>query len=69
VSIGGSRMFKGFRNRRYWILLPPFLIIGIILIIFLPQELKPFSILTALPFRFVYYLWNHFSGNRNEESS
>jgi hypothetical protein len=61
-------MLKDIKNKRNWILMPPFLIIGVILIICLPQELKPFSILTALPFWLVYYLWIRFSENRNEEN-
>jgi hypothetical protein len=61
-------VFKDFKNKRYWILLPPSVLIGVILIIYLPQELKPFSILTPLPFWLVYYLWNPFNKSRNEEN-
>ncbi len=54
-------MFKEFKDKRYWILLLPFLFIGIILLIYLPQNLKPFTILLGLVFWVVFYSWNYFS--------
>jgi hypothetical protein len=54
-------MLKDFKNKRYWILLPLFLIIGMILIIYLPHNFKPLAILTALVFWGVYYVWNYFA--------
>jgi hypothetical protein len=41
-------MLKDFKNKRYWILLPIFLIIGMILIIYLPHNFKPLAILTGI---------------------
>lgn len=61
-------MFKDFKNKRYWILLPPFLIIGISLIIYLPPNLKPIAILTALVFWIVYYTWDYLSRNKDDEA-
>jgi hypothetical protein len=60
-------MFKEFKNKRYWLLLPPFLIIGIILVIYLAQILKPLAILTALAFWIVYYSWDYLSKNIGDE--
>ncbi|MEW9107849.1 MAG: hypothetical protein AB2374_00785 [Cytobacillus gottheilii] len=60
-------MFTKFKDRRYWILMPPFLIIGFILVLYLPQKLKPFAILTALVFWIVYYTWNGLSKTNEEK--
>ncbi len=45
-----------FRNKKYWRLLPPFLVIAIILAIWLPPKLKPIAVLVILVFWAVYYL-------------
>ncbi|MBM7602747.1 sterol desaturase/sphingolipid hydroxylase (fatty acid hydroxylase superfamily) [Metabacillus crassostreae] len=58
-------MFKELKDKRYWILLLPFLMIGILLLIYLPQNLKPFSILLGLLFWIVYYIWIHLSINKD----
>lgn len=47
--------------------MPPFLIIGFILVLYLPQKLKPFAILTALVFWIVYYTWNGLSKTNEEK--
>jgi hypothetical protein len=60
-------MLKGFKNKRYWMLLPPFLITGIVLAIYLPHNLKPLAILTALAFWIVFYAWNYLSENKSNE--
>jgi hypothetical protein len=67
MNLGGRKLFKNFKNKRYWILLLPSLLIGVTLISYLPQELKPFGILTVLPFWLVYYFCTHFNKRRNEE--
>ncbi|WP_080844845.1 hypothetical protein [Cytobacillus gottheilii] len=54
-------MFKTKKSKRYWLLMPPFLIVGILLVIFLPQHLKPIGTLIGLPFWIVYYTWNYLS--------
>ncbi|WP_078546786.1 hypothetical protein [Bacillus alkalitelluris] len=58
-------MFKEFKDKRYWILLLPFLIIGILLILYLPQNFKPFTILLALVFWIAYYTWIYLSKNND----
>ncbi|MBM6619588.1 hypothetical protein [Bacillus suaedaesalsae] len=52
--------------KKYLILLPPFLFIGILSIILLPVGEKHNSLLLALLFWVVYYLWIHFEkDNKN----
>ncbi len=51
-------------NKKYWILMPPFLLIGLLLVIYLPQNLKPLAILTALVFWCVYYIWTYIERNK-----
>jgi len=46
-----------FKNKKYWILMPPFLILGIVLITSLPKKYLPYSFLVALTFWGFYYLW------------
>ncbi len=54
-----------FRNKKYWRLLPPFLVISIILAIWLPPKLKPIAVFVILVFWAVYYLWVHFEKTNN----
>ncbi|MFD2655199.1 hypothetical protein [Gracilibacillus thailandensis] len=58
-------MFKDFKNKRYWILMPPFLITSIILAIYLPPKLKPLALLSVIVFWIVYYVWNYFGKKKS----
>lgn len=52
-----------FRNKKYWILLPPFLVIVVILAFWLPPKQKPLTLFVVLVFWVVYYLWDSFDKN------
>ncbi|MBH0162245.1 MULTISPECIES: hypothetical protein [Fictibacillus] len=45
------------KKRKFLILFPPFVIIGFLLLLYLPKDLKPFSLLTALFFWTTYESW------------
>ncbi len=45
-----------FKSKRYWMLLLPFLIVGVLLILFLPQEVKPLVQLLGIPFWILYFV-------------
>ncbi|ARK32619.1 hypothetical protein [Halalkalibacter krulwichiae] len=52
-------MWKDFKNKRYWLLMPPFIVIGLLLIMYLPQTYKQFVALVGIPlFWILYALWN-----------
>ncbi|MBS4207717.1 hypothetical protein [Bacillus sp. FJAT-50079] len=51
-------MLKDFKNKRYWILMPPFLIIGLLLITLLSGNYKYLSFLTIIVFWIIYHSWN-----------
>ncbi|MDT3416780.1 lipopolysaccharide export LptBFGC system permease protein LptF [Brevibacillus aydinogluensis] len=52
-----------FRNKIYWMLLPPFLAIAVILAFWLPPKQKPLTLLVVIVFWAVYYLWDSFDKN------
>ena len=43
------------KNKKYWILMPPFLILAIVLMIFLPENYRSYSFLVIILFWLVYY--------------
>lgn len=51
-------MFR--RDKKYWILVLPFLVIAAILAFSLPPKLRPLSPLVILVFWAVYYIWMYF---------
>jgi hypothetical protein len=44
------------KNKRYWMLLLPFLIVGVMLIFLLPQEFKPYVPFLWIPFWILYFV-------------
>lgn len=48
-----------FKNKKYWILMPPFLILTVALFTYLPQDYKPYSFAAIIIFWIVYYSWNN----------
>ncbi|MFB5673857.1 hypothetical protein ACE3NQ_23915 [Paenibacillus terreus] len=58
VNGGDRNMFKKY-NKKYWILLPPFVAAIILLEIYLPQELKKFVFVVPLVFWASYYTWEY----------
>ncbi|RLQ93106.1 hypothetical protein D9X91_18930 [Falsibacillus albus] len=55
---------KALIKKRYWILMPPFLIIGIVLMKLSPQHLRPYVLLIPIVFWIVYYLWGYIEKKR-----
>lgn len=63
-------MFKDFKNKRYWILMPPFLLTALLLFKYLPSDNKfIYSMLVIVLFWIVYYLWNFFADNNKYKDS
>ncbi|WP_368901641.1 hypothetical protein [Oceanobacillus oncorhynchi] len=61
-----------FKNKRYWILMPPSLLISISLIIFIPENkgiLYAFVVIAL--FWIVYYTWTYYvkKNSRNKSDS
>ena len=46
-----------FKNKQYWILMPPFLILTIVLFTFTDNNIYGFSVI--ITFWFIYYTWNY----------
>ncbi len=46
-----------FRDKKYWILVVPFLVTAVLLAIYLPPRQKPLTLLVILLFWATYYLW------------
>ncbi|BCB02536.1 hypothetical protein [Bacillus sp. KH172YL63] len=56
---------KRLKNKPYWILMPPFLILSFILIYNLPPENQHYAYIPVIVFWIVYYSWNLYSGKKN----
>ncbi|MGP4077397.1 hypothetical protein [Halobacillus sp. K22] len=58
-----------FKNKRYWILMPPFLLMTVLLVIFLPIEHRWYAFLPIIVFWIVYYIWNYYSQKKNNSKN
>ncbi|RRJ66155.1 hypothetical protein EHV15_26995 [Paenibacillus oralis] len=56
-------------NKKYWILLPPFFVAGILLVIYLPQKFKPLALVVSLLFWATYYTWTYMAKNNEVQKS
>ncbi|MFJ7825709.1 hypothetical protein [Psychrobacillus sp. NPDC096623] len=62
-------MFDDFKNKKYWILMPPFLILLFALIFYLPENYGPapfIFISVIIAFWTTYYLWNYIDKNKKD---
>lgn len=64
---GGHVVPKYFKNKRYWILMPPFFIIALLVYIFLPHNYRYLSFLVIIIFWIVYWRWNKREDHKNSE--
>jgi hypothetical protein len=55
-------------RKKYWLLLPPFLIVGILLIIYLPDNQNFWALCVPLGFWAVYYGWIYMEKKLKESS-
>ena len=55
-----------YKNKKYWILMPPFLLLAILLILYLPTDLKPYSIISVMIFWVTYYIWTYADKKQNK---
>lgn len=46
--------------------MPPFLLLAILLILYLPTDLKPYSIILVLIFWVTYYIWTSADKKQNK---
>ncbi|KHE66876.1 hypothetical protein, partial [Halobacillus sp. BBL2006] len=56
-----------FKDKRFWMLIPPFFITFLLLFILLPYEYKFYSFVVLLVFWMVYYTWNHLTEKRKKK--
>ena len=62
-----SRGENMFNNKKYWILMPPFLIVAMALFIYLPQDYKPYSFFAIFAFWIIYHFWNYIEKKSNQK--
>lgn len=63
-------MMKVFKNKRYWILMPPTLLIGISLIIFIPNnDGFPYAFSSLVLFWIVYYTCTYYAEKKNNRQN
>lgn len=56
-----------FKNKRFWTLLPPYFVLGVLLVSFTPAGYKFYSLLAMIiAFWGTYYSWNHLGGKEIE---
>lgn len=53
-----------FKNKKYWILMPPFLILTMALFIYLPQVYKLYSFSAIITFWIIYHSWNYIENKK-----
>ncbi len=58
---GGNIVIKHFKNKRYWILMPPFLITTMLLFSILPYDKMYYSFFVVIAFWIIYYVWNSYA--------
>ncbi len=64
--------FETFKDKRYWMLLPPFIIILVLLYIFTHGNLTTFMILSLINiaiFWTTYHLWKFLSNKENKDNT
>jgi hypothetical protein len=67
-KIEGVRSENCMHRKKYWILLPPFLILGILLIIYLPATQTVWAISVPIGFWAAYYGWIYMEKKLKEHS-
>ncbi|MBE4909808.1 hypothetical protein IMZ08_17375 [Bacillus luteolus] len=56
------------KRKRYWILIPPFLIIMLTFFLTLPNPHKGLSISVALIFWITLWIWNYFGDEKQKKT-
>ncbi|MEZ2715056.1 hypothetical protein [Niallia circulans] len=54
-------------DKKYWLIMPSFLIIGIVLILFLPPEKSYIPLSFPIVFWCIYYVWKHCEKDRERK--
>ncbi|GKW47016.1 hypothetical protein [Planococcus sp. NCCP-2050] len=60
---------KHFKNRLYWLLMPPFFVAAIVTFLLLPEGHGHYAFLVILIFWIVYYTVNHFAKKKDKNYS
>ncbi len=60
---------KYWLDKRYWILLPIFLVIGLLLFVYVPAEHRKLILLVPLAFWPIYYTWRHLDRVRQSKEN
>lgn len=48
-----------FNNKKYWILMPPSLVLAMASFIYLPYDYKPYSFFAIFTSWIIYHSWNY----------
>ncbi|MCM3717559.1 hypothetical protein [Fictibacillus phosphorivorans] len=54
-------------DKKIWILLPPFVLIGLFLLFYLPKDLKAIALLTGLFFWVTHQIWINLENKKNRK--
>ncbi|SFM18445.1 hypothetical protein [Salibacterium qingdaonense] len=57
-----------FKNKRYWILMPPFFIIAVFFLLFLPSEYSDYALIPVIVYFITFTIWNYSAKTKNENS-
>ncbi|SFP64343.1 hypothetical protein [Salibacterium halotolerans] len=50
-----------FKNKRYWILMPPLFIITIFLLLFLPSPYSDYALIPVIVYFVTFTTWNYYA--------
>ena len=56
-----------FKNKRYWILILPTILIGMMILMYEPPYYQLYICLLLVGFWLIYYTWNHYSKQSKEQ--
>ncbi|MGY4690954.1 hypothetical protein [Salibacterium sp. K-3] len=59
-------MMKHFKNKRYWILMPPFFIVTASILLFLPGKYSDYAMVTIIAYSMTLTIWNY-AAKRKEQ--
>ncbi|UTE78539.1 hypothetical protein [Rossellomorea sp. KS-H15a] len=57
-----------YKNKRYWILMPPFLLTTLGLFFILPEDKWGYPFVVVIAFWITYYAWNDYTLKKSEET-
>ncbi|RKQ34008.1 hypothetical protein D8M06_09315 [Oceanobacillus halophilus] len=63
-------VIKHFKNTRYWMIMPPFLLTAIIIFFFIPREFRGYyPLFVIIIFWLIYYTWNYIAKKKRNSDT